>query len=100
MAPELTAFARDYSLLRGQGLDLGPYAGRYPEEQRTMLRVIADRAASHGGKDWLVFDGSDLAPSKIGGDVMFVKLQELITKPTDIDRIANDIETAAKAAYK
>jgi ABC-type glycerol-3-phosphate transport system substrate-binding protein len=47
-----------------------------------------------------VFDGSDLAPSKIGGDVMFVKLQELITKPTDIDRIANDIETAAKAAYK
>jgi crotonobetaine/carnitine-CoA ligase len=49
----------DYSLLRGRGLDLGPYALRYPEVERTMLRVIADRAASHEDKDWLVFDGVD-----------------------------------------
>src|SRR5689334_14441115 len=50
---------REYSLLRGQGLDLGPYALRYPEHERTMLRVIADRASTHGDKDWLVFDGAD-----------------------------------------
>ncbi len=50
---------REYSLLRGQGLDLGPYALRYPAHERTMLRVIADRAASHGEKDWLVFDGAE-----------------------------------------
>jgi ABC-type glycerol-3-phosphate transport system substrate-binding protein len=46
-----------------------------------------------------VFDGSDLAPSKIGGDVEFVKLQELVTKPADVARIAADIEAAAKTAY-
>jgi len=46
-----------------------------------------------------VFDGSDLAPAKIGGDVEFVKLQELVTKPADVDRIAADIEAAAKTAY-
>ncbi len=46
-----------------------------------------------------VFDGSDLAPAKIGGDVMFVKLQELVQKPADVDRIAQDIENAAKTAY-
>ena len=50
---------REYSLLRGQGLDLGPYALRYPEPERTMLRVIADRAASHTDKDWVIFDGTD-----------------------------------------
>jgi alpha-glucoside transport system substrate-binding protein len=46
-----------------------------------------------------VFDGSDLAPSKIGGDVMFTKLQELVKNPADVDRIATDIEAAAKTAY-
>ena len=43
----MDALVRDYGLLRGQGLDLGPYALRHPEQERTMLRVIADRAASH-----------------------------------------------------
>jgi alpha-glucoside transport system substrate-binding protein len=46
-----------------------------------------------------VFDGSDLAPAKIGGDVEFTKLQELVQKPADVDRIAQDIENAAKTAY-
>ena len=50
---------KDYSLLRGQGLDLGTYALRFPEPDRTMLRVIADRAASHADKDWLIFDSAD-----------------------------------------
>src|SRR6516225_8320025 len=53
------ALVNDYGLLRGEGLDLGPYTLRYPERERTMLRVISDRAASHAQKDWMVFDGTD-----------------------------------------
>ena len=55
--------------------------------------------AQLAGATTFVFDGSDLAPAKIGGDVEFVKLQELVTKPADVDRIAADIEAAAKTAY-
>jgi crotonobetaine/carnitine-CoA ligase len=45
-------------LLRGRGLDLGPYARRYPPPERTMVRVLADRAVDRPDKDWIVFDGS------------------------------------------
>jgi crotonobetaine/carnitine-CoA ligase len=55
----MDAFVKDYGLLRGRGLDLGPYALRYSERERTMLRVISDRASSHANKDWIVFDGAD-----------------------------------------
>ena len=44
----MDGFVKGYALLRGRGLDLGPFALRYPEQERTMLRVIADRATSHG----------------------------------------------------
>ena len=50
---------QDYALLRGQGLDLGPYYHAYPEDERTMLRVIANRAKTHATKDWMVFDSKD-----------------------------------------
>ena len=46
-------------LLRGRGLDLGPYARRYEPSERSMLRVLADRAADRPDKDWIVFDSSD-----------------------------------------
>lgn len=46
-------------LLRGKGLPLGPYMLRYPFAERTMLRVLADQAASRPAKDWLVFDSRD-----------------------------------------
>ncbi len=49
----------DAGLLRGRGLELGPYALRYPPRERTMLRVLADRAADRPDKDWLVFDSRD-----------------------------------------
>jgi len=47
-------------LLRGTGYDLGPYATRYPREQRTMIRVLRDRAEEHPERTWLVFDGGDV----------------------------------------
>ena len=46
-------------LLRGKGFDLGPYATRYPREQRTIVRLLADQAAAQPDATWLVFDGTD-----------------------------------------
>lgn len=47
-------------LLRGRGFELGPYATRYAPHERTMLRVLADRAADRPDKPWLVFDSVDV----------------------------------------
>lgn len=55
----VSPFDRDGGLLRGQGLGLGPYVTRHPPQERTMIRVLADRAADRPGKDWLVFDSRD-----------------------------------------
>ena len=55
----VTGFVRRHGLLQGQGLDLGPYSTRYAAGERTMLRVLADRAADRPDKDWLVFDSRD-----------------------------------------
>jgi carnitine-CoA ligase len=46
-------------LLRGRGFDLGAYATRYPADQRSMVRLLADQAAARGDATWLVFDGAD-----------------------------------------
>lgn len=46
-----------------------------------------------------LFDGSDLAPSALGGDFEFTKLQDLVGKPADVDRIAQELENFAKTAY-
>ena len=46
-------------LLRGKGFELGPYATRYPSEERSMVRLLADQAADRGDATWLVFDGAD-----------------------------------------
>ncbi|HSG78797.1 MAG TPA: AMP-binding protein [Acidimicrobiia bacterium] len=46
-------------LLRGTGFPLGKHALAYPTEERTMLRVLRDRAAERGAKDWIVFDSTD-----------------------------------------
>jgi crotonobetaine/carnitine-CoA ligase len=55
----MSGWSQDRTMLRGQGLDLGPHTLRYPPQERTMLRVLADRAAARPDKDWLVFDGDD-----------------------------------------
>ncbi|HUQ16850.1 MAG TPA: ABC transporter substrate-binding protein [Candidatus Saccharimonadales bacterium] len=45
-----------------------------------------------------LYDGSDLAPSALGGDFLFSALQDLVTKPNDVDRIAQALENFAKSA--
>jgi len=46
-----------------------------------------------------LFDGSDLAPSALGGDFLFSALQDLVLRPNDVDRIAQALENFAKTAY-
>src|SRR4051812_10573713 len=46
-------------VLHGGGLELGPYATRFPLEERTILHVLRAQAAEYGEKPWLVFDGQD-----------------------------------------
>jgi alpha-glucoside transport system substrate-binding protein len=46
-----------------------------------------------------LFDGSDMAPSALGGDFEFTALQDLVTHPNDVDRIAQQLENFAKTAY-
>lgn len=46
-----------------------------------------------------VFDGSDLAPSALGGDYLFGALQKIIQNPTDIGKVAQDLENFARSAY-
>jgi len=51
------------------------------------------------GASVFLFDGSDLAPSALGGDFLFSALQDLVTHPNDVDRIAQSLENFAKTAY-
>ncbi|MBZ0284830.1 MAG: ABC transporter substrate-binding protein [Anaerolineae bacterium] len=46
-----------------------------------------------------VFDGSDLAPSVVGGDAMFIGLQDFINNPDDMMTILQQIEDVAAGAY-
>ena len=46
-----------------------------------------------------VFDGSDLAPSAVGGDAMFTALQDFVENPTEIDRILTFLEEVADRSY-
>jgi carnitine-CoA ligase len=55
----MRGIVRRHGLLQGQGLDFGRYTLAYAEGDRTMVRVLADRAADRPDKDWIVFDSSD-----------------------------------------
>src|SRR3954451_2452657 len=44
-------------LLRGKGADLGPYATRFPLEQRTMLHVLDAQVRERPDTRWIVVDG-------------------------------------------
>lgn len=46
-----------------------------------------------------VFDGSDLAPSAVGGDAMFIGLQDFISNPDDLMTILQQIEDVAASSY-
>jgi carnitine-CoA ligase len=47
-------------LLRGKGYDLGPYGRAYPRRERSLVRVLADRAVDRADHTWLVFDDGSL----------------------------------------
>jgi crotonobetaine/carnitine-CoA ligase len=47
-------------VLRGNGLDLGRYATRFPLEDRTILHVAQLQAKERGDKPWLIFDAKDV----------------------------------------
>lgn len=51
------------------------------------------------GAKVFLFDGSDLAPSALGGDFEFTKLQDLVVNPGAVDRIASELENFAKGVY-
>ena len=61
-----------------------------------IARKLHDQIAS---ATVFLFDGSDLAPSALGGDFEFTALQDLVTHPNDVDRIAGQLESFAKTAY-
>ncbi len=46
-----------------------------------------------------VFDGSDLAPSAVGGDAMFTGLQDFVSDPSDIMGVLEFIESVAARSY-
>ncbi len=46
-----------------------------------------------------LFDGSDLAPSAVGGGCEFSLLQDLVQNPNDVDRVAQALEDCAQANY-
>ena len=46
-----------------------------------------------------VFDGSDLAPSAVGGDAMFVALQDFLAEPGELMQILEDLEDVASRSY-
>ena len=46
-----------------------------------------------------VFDGSDLAPSALGGDAMFTGLQDFLAEPDDMMAILEELEQIADENY-
>ena len=56
-------------------------------------------AAQVANASTFVFDGSDLAPSAVGGDAMFVGLQDFIADPDSMMDILQFIEDVAASSY-
>jgi carnitine-CoA ligase len=52
-------------LLRGTGPDIGPLARRFPDEQRTLLHVLAEQIRERPDQDWLIFDGGRTAADRL-----------------------------------
>ena len=61
--------------------------------------VAAMDAAQVAEANIFVFDGSDLAPSAVGGDAMFVALQDFLAEPGDLMQILEDLEDVASRSY-
>ena len=56
-------------------------------------------AAMVANANYVVFDGSDLAPGAVGGDAMFTGLQDLVANPDAVQEVAQFIEDVADTAY-
>jgi alpha-glucoside transport system substrate-binding protein len=69
-------------------VDLGVYS--------PLGAIDADQVANASA---FVFDGSDLAPSALGGDAMFVALQEFIADPSSLMEQLEYLEDTAAANY-
>lgn len=59
MTDTLDLTDRNMGLYRGTGHEFGPIYLSRPYKQRTMLHVLAERAAEQPDDDWLVFDASE-----------------------------------------
>ena len=60
---------------------------------------IGKEAAQIGGATIAVFDGSDLATPAVGGDAMFVGLQDIVADPDSLMDVLEFIEDAADNSY-
>lgn len=65
----------------------------YPNE------LSAKEAEQLGQAEIFRFDGSDLMPSGIGGDQLFIALQNFLADPDSLDTILEDLEARAKLEY-
>lgn len=48
----------------------------------------------------IVFDGADLAPPAVGGEAMFIGLQDFVEDPGEIESVLNYIEEIATESYE
>ena len=79
-----------------EGAILSPNTG-VPLESYDVCK--ANEARQIAATDVFVFDGSDLAPGAIGGDAMFVAMQDFLADPDSMMDILENLEDAADAAY-
>lgn len=61
--------------------------------------VAAIDAGQVANAEAFVFDGSDLAPSAVGGDAMFVALQDFLAEPDRLMDILEELESIAARSY-
>ncbi len=79
-----------------EGAILSPNTG-VPLESYDVCK--AKEAQQIAASDVFVFDGSDLAPGAVGGDALFVALQDYLADPDSMMEILENLEDAADAAY-
>ena len=60
---------------------------------------IAKEAGDLGAASIAVFDGSDMATPAVGGDAMFVGLQDFVAEPDSVNDVLEFIEDAADNSY-
>lgn len=61
---------RPYGLMPGRGEPEGRYALAYDREERTMLRVLRDRAVDRGDHEWLRCDDADPLTFRAASDLV------------------------------